>query len=71
MSLRINEDGDLSLRDRKSEALIDSKGQEQTLFANKSIQQLLAMKFPKNQFTIHLPSLKAAEREEKRKEKNK
>ena len=45
------------------------KQEEEELFAEKSIQQLLALRYPKNKFKIHLPSLMLSEIKEKRKAK--
>ena len=49
----------------------DKPVEDETVFATKSITQLLAMRYPKNQFKISLPSLQAGEKAEKRQARNK
>ena len=58
-----------SLKLQNEAAESASKADGGDYFAQKSISQLLAMKFPRNQFTINLPSLKAAEKAERKAEK--
>lgn len=47
------------------------KHEADEFFAPKSINQLLAMRYPKNDFTISLPSLKAIEKAELKQQRKK
>ena len=67
----VDDDGDDGQSHDLSSSSLGYQPYDLNGFAQKSIAQLLAMKFPKNSFKISLPSLKAVEKAEKRANKRK